>query len=375
MLAKIRILPADAKARCISAILLAIFSTLPSVGCQSIHYYNQAVAGQMDILRSRQSISALVEDPGTPDALRQKLLFILSVRAFAENNLRLPVKDQYSSFVALNRPYVVWNVFAAPEFSLTPQTWCFPIAGCVAYRGYFSEQDADRFGNLLKQQGFDVYIGGAMAYSTLGWFADPVLSTFLDLNEPETAALIFHELAHSLLYVSGDTAFNESFATAVEQEGLRRWQAAAGDPAGYEKWLHKYCRRQKFIDLVSKYRRRLEDLYARSLPLNEKRDRKQILFAQMRSEFADLKSESNDLAAYDGWFNRPLNNAQVISVATYYNWLTAFDRILSETGGNLEKFYRQCRRLAKLEPAQRNRMLEDYQGASGGDEPAGAAND
>jgi predicted aminopeptidase len=344
------------------------------MGCQSIQYYNQAVAGQLDILRSRQSISALVDNPDTPAALRQKLLLIMSIRVFAEKNLRLPVKGRYASFVALNRPYVVWNVFAAPEFSLTPQTWCFPIVGCVAYRGYFSEKDADRFGALLKQEGFDVYIGGAIAYSTLGWFADPVLSTVVNLNEPETAALIFHELAHSVLYISDDTSFNESFATAVEQEGLRRWQAAADDPAGYEKWLHKYRRRQKFTDLVSKYRRRLQDLYASNLSLNAKRDQKRVLFTQMRSEFVGLKSESGDMAVYDDWFNYPLNNAQLISVSTYYNWLPAFNRILSEDGGDLEKFYQQCRRLANKKPAERNRILEDYKSAGGGHGLAGLAN-
>jgi predicted aminopeptidase len=262
--------------------------------------------------------------------------------------------------VELNRPYVVWNVFAAPEFSLKPKTWCFPIVGCVAYRGYFSEQDARRFGDALKQEGYDVFIGGAIAYSTLGWFDDPVLSTFLYLNAPETAALIFHELAHAILYIQDDTAFNEGFATAVEQEGLRRWQSSANDLKGYENWLLKGQRRQRFISLVSKYRAKLEDLYQGNLPLTEKRNQKAAVFNQMRSEFLDLKSDHNALAAYDAWFSHPLNNAQLISVSTYHDWVPAFRKILSESGGDLEEFYQRCRQLAKKDAAERHRILENY---------------
>ena len=370
MLPKVRILPAYFNVRRISSILLVLFLAVASLQCQSIQYYNQAIDGQMDILQGRQSISKLVDDPDTLATLRRELLFILSVRAFAEKNLRLPVNDHYLSYVELDRPYVVWNVFATPEFLLTPETWCFPIVGCVTYRGYFSEQDAYRFGDSLKQKGFDVYIRGAIAYSTLGWFDDPVLSTFLNLSEPETAALIFHELAHSVLYVSDDTAFNESFATAVEQEGFRRWQAAADDPKGYEKWLRKHQQRQKFNGLILKYRIRLQNLYESNLPLNEKRNQKAALFSQMRSEFADLKSDPGDMAAYDYRFEYPLNNAHLISVSTYYDWVPAFNKILSETGGDLEKFYQKCRQLAKKEPAERNRILQDYKGASGRNESA-----
>ena len=375
MLPKIRILPACSPARRISLILLSLLLAVASAQCQSIQYYAQAIDGQLNILRDRKSISELIREPATPETLRQKLLFILSVRDFAGKNLGLPVDDDYLSYVELDRPYVVWNVFAAPEFSLTPKTWCFPIVGCVTYRGYFSEQGADRFSDLLKQRGFDVYTGGAIAYSTLGWFDDPVLSTFLNLSEAETAALIFHELAHSILYVSDDTAFNESFATAVEQEGVRRWQAAANNPKGYEKWLHQQQQHKEFTGLVLRYRTRLQELYEGNLPLNEKRNQKAALFTQMRSEFAQLKSYHADMEAYDYWFNYPLNNAQLISVSTYYDWVPAFNRILSETGGNLEKFYQKCRQLAKKEPAERNRILQDYKSASEGNESVCSAID
>ena len=360
MLPKISVLPVISMAKRISKILFVLLFTAACLQCRSLPYYEQAIDGQMDILRKRQPIPELVEDPDTPAALRKKLQFILSVRAFAEKKLQLPVNDQYLSYVTLDRPYVVWNVFAAPQFSLTPKTWCFPIVGCVSYRGYFAEEDARRFGDSLKQEGYDVFIGGAMAYSTLGWFDDPVLSTFLSLGESDTAVLIFHELAHGILYVRDDTAFNESFATAVEQEGLRRWQASANDPKGYEKWLHKHRLRREFTALVSKYRARLQEVYESDLPLTAKRKQKAAVFTQMRTAFRDSKSDHGGMAAYDAWFNYPLNNAQLISVSTYHNWVPAFGRMLSESGGDLEKFYQKCRQLAKKEPSERHRILEQY---------------
>ncbi len=344
----------------ISKISLILLITVTCLQCRSLPYYDQAINGQMEILRNKKPISDLVDNPETPAQLRKKLIFIQSVRDFAAKELHLPVNDHYLSYVALDRPYVVWNVVAAPQFSMTPKTWCFPIVGCVSYRGYFAEEDARRFGDSLKQEGYDVFIGGAIAYSTLGWFDDPVLSTFISLNEPDTAALIFHELAHGVLYIKDDTAFNESFATAVEQEGLRRWQASVHDPKGYEKWLRNHRQRRKFTGLISKYRARLEALYERDMPLTAKRNQKAAVFSQMRTEFRDLRSDHGGMAAYDTWFNRPLNNAQLISVSTYHNWAPAFGRMLSESGGNLEKFYQKCGQLAKKEPAERHRILQQY---------------
>jgi len=357
---KIRILPIFSIARRISEILFVLFFAVAFLQCRSLPYYDQAINGQMEILRNQEPISDLIDNPDTPAKLRKKLKFIQIVRDFAAKELHLPVNDHYLSYVELNRPYVVWNVFAAPEFSLTPKTWCFPIVGCVAYRGYFSEQNAHRFGDSLKQEGYDVFIGGAIAYSTLGWFDDPVLSSFVNLSEPETAALIFHELAHGVLYIQDDTAFNESFATAVEQEGFRRWQTAADDLKGYENWLRKRQRRRKFTALVAKYRDRLQALYESGLPLTAKRNQKAAVFNQMKSEFLDLKSAHSGLAAYDAWFNHPLNNAQLISVSTYYDWVPAFGKILSESGGDLKKFYRMCRQLAQKGPSERHHILTQY---------------
>ncbi|MEJ2727401.1 MAG: aminopeptidase [Deltaproteobacteria bacterium] len=348
-----------------SVLTFVMLFAVVTLQCRSLPYYDQAINGQMEIFRKQESITDLVDNPETPAPLRKKFIFIQSVRDFAEKELHLPVNDNYLNYVALDRPYVVWNVFAAPQFSLTPKTWCFPIVGCVTYRGYFAEDDARRFGDSLKQEGYDVFIGGAIAYSTLGWFDDPVLSTFISLSEPDTAALIFHELAHGLLYIKDDTAFNESFATAVEQEGLRRWQASANDPKGYEKWLRKHQCRRKFTSLVSKYRARLEALYQQDLPLAAKQKQKAAVFNQMKTEFRDLRSEDGAMAAFDAWFNYPLNNAQLISVSTYYNWEPAFNAMLAECGGDLKKFYQKCRKLAKKKPAERNRILKQYMNKTG----------
>ena len=328
--------------------------------CRSLPYYEQAIEGQMQILQKQQPISDLIEDPETPAELREKLLLIQSARTFAEKQLLLPVNDHYLSYVELNRPYVVWNVFATPEFSLTPETWCFPIAGCVTYRGYFKEADARRFGDALTQKGFDVYIGGAIAYSTLGWFDDPILSTFNNLSASDTVALIFHELAHGLLYIPDDTAFNESFATAVEQEGLKRWHLLSNPSQDYADWQRKRRYRQQFTALVSKYRAQLKMLYESNLPTNEKRNQKADVFNRMQSEFRTLRSNNPEMAAYSAWFSRPLNNAQLISVSTYHDWVPAFSKMLSDSNGDLEKFYNRCRQLAKQKPQARHRILTDY---------------
>ena len=344
-------------------ILISIFLGLCALACfqcRSLPYYEQAIDGQMEIIQKQQPISKLIENPETPARLREKLLFVQSARTFAEKELLLPVNDHYLSYVELNRPYVVWNVFAAPEFSLTPETWCFPIVGCVTYRGYFKEADARRFGDALAQKGFDVYIGGAIAYSTLGWFDDPILSTFINLSASDTVALIFHELAHGLLYIKDDTAFNESFATAVEQEGLKRWQLFNDQSEGYTDWQRKRLYRHKFTDLVSKYRTRLEALYESSLSTDEKRNQKADVFNRMQSEFRALKFNHREMSIYNAWFNRPLNNAQLISVSTYHDWVPAFNQMLSDSRGDLEKFYEKCRQLAKKEPKERHRILTDY---------------
>lgn len=328
--------------------------------CESMHYYSQAIQGQYRILEKRQPISDIIADPESPESLRQKLAFILALRQFAENELQLPVKDNYLTYVDLKQPYVVWNVFAAPELSLAPKTWCYPVVGCAAYRGYFSAENARQFAHELSDQGYDVYVAGVTAYSTLGWFDDPVLSTFINISKARSASLIFHELAHQVLYVKGDTAFNESFATTVEQEGLQRWQAATRASHIYNDYLAGYDRHQQFIRLIMDYRRTLEILYQSDASAETKREKKVSIYSELRDEFDRLKTDENGLSAYDNWMRDYLNNAKISSVVAYHDFVPAFQKMLAKNEGDLNQFYRQCRELAQTPQDERHRILNDY---------------
>lgn len=342
-------------------LLVAGFVLLVSTsltGCQTIQYYSQAISGQHRILKNRQPISDVTADPNSSESLRQRLMFIMDVRAFAEDELQLPVANNYLTYVDLKRPYVAWNVVAAPEFSMVPKTWCYPFVGCAAYRGYFAKADAEQYADELRQQGYDVHVGGVTAYSTLGWFDDPVLSTFIQRSRAGAAALLFHEVAHQVLYAPDDTTFNESFATFVEQEGLRRWQSASGDSAIYTQYLNSYRRQQQFVSLVQEHRQKLENLYQTDLAPRQKRRQKASIFTDLRNEFKQLKAVQDDLAAYDNWMSQPLNNAKISGVVAYHEFVPAFNVILAENDGDLTRFYEACRRLAEKQKDERHRILE-----------------
>ena len=346
--------------RKVIVVLCVLISSATLWGCQAVHYYSQAIDGQCRILLKRQPISEIMADSESPQSLRERLMFILKVREFAENELQLPVNNHYLTYVDLKRPFVLWNVFAAPEFSLTPKTWCYPVAGCAAYRGYFAETNARHYADRLSKQGYEVYVGGVTAYSTLGWFDDSVLSTFIRFSEAQTAALIFHELAHQILYVKDDTAFNESFATLVEQEGLRRWQHASGSERIYTEYLHQHRRQEQFVRLIMDYRKRLERLYRTELPPIEKRAQKTTIFSQLRNEFNHLKKNQIEFAAYDDWMNHSLNNAKISSVAAYHDFLPAFQKMLKQNMGQMNQFFEACRQLALKSKPERHQILESY---------------
>ena len=343
----------------ILVVFWGLFLSAALTGCQTIQYYSQAIGGQQRILQSRQPISKITADPNSSEILRQRLIFIMDVRAFAEDDLQLPVGNNYLTYVDLKRPYVAWNVVATPEFSMVPKTWCYPFVGCAAYRGYFAETDAYKYSESLKNVGYDVHVGGVTAYSTLGWFDDPVLSTFIRRSKASSAALLFHELAHQVLYVPDDTTFNESFATFVEQEGLRRWQKASGNSVIYKEYLNNYRRQQQFVGLVLEYRQKLELLYQTDLAPNRKRMEKASILADLRNNFNHLKTQQTGLAAYDDWMNRPLNNAKISGVVAYHDFVPAFGKILAEKSGDLAQFYRACRQLAQKKKAERHRILKD----------------
>src|SRR6266446_9628019 len=206
-------------------------------GCQTLSFYKQAIKGQYQLLAHRQPIEKLIANPATEARLKQKLELLQKLRAFADHDLKLPVDGHYSKYVDVHRPFVVWNVEAAPEFSMEPKTWWYPLVGSLEYRGYFSERSATNYGAALRHKGYDIFVGGVDAYSTLGWFNDPVLNTFILNPEADLAETIFHELGHQRVFAHGDTDFNEAFATAVGQEGTRRWLRAQGDNAAYEAYL------------------------------------------------------------------------------------------------------------------------------------------
>lgn len=342
------------QARCqVLIILLALFST----GCTSLGYYLQALGGQMEILSKRQPIAELLDDPATRPELKEKLAMVLQLRDYASRALLLPDNKSYRSYADIDRPYVVWNVFAAPEFSLTPKEWCFFFIGCVSYRGYFSHDAARAFAAELSKQGYDVYIGNVAAYSTLGWFHDPMLSTVLRRSRAEIAGIMFHELAHQKLYVQDDSAFNESFATVVELEGVRRWMQAQGVTQEYAHYVQSRKRRSDFVSLILVYRERLMKLYASEADTGDMRDAKGKTFADLKHDYLKLKANWNGYDGYDDWFAQNLNNAHLASIGTYHKYVAAFQVLLEQHRGDLAAFYRAAKELSELPSAERAAKL------------------
>jgi predicted aminopeptidase len=343
--------------------LLFVLCTLLLVSCEAARFYSQAVGGQLAIVSKREKIDTLIADPATDPNLKTRLEGIQGIRTFADTSLGLPVEKNFSTYVDLGRPFVVWNVFAAPEFSMTPKNWCYPVAGCVTYRGYFSEDAAREYADNLSAQGLDVYVGGVAAYSTLGWFSDSVLNTVINRDRFRLAALIFHELAHQVVYIPGDTEFNESFATTVEQEGLKRWLAANESAEQATRLVAETNRerdyQQQFVGLVKDYVPRFEALYAKPLATEDMRGEKSQLIDQMRLAYQALKNQWQGYDAYDGWFNTGINNAKLNTVATYYNLVPAFEKLLAECNYDLPAFYVRIEALSKLSKTQRDKVLSD----------------
>ncbi len=340
-----------------SAILAAAAALMLLAGCASIEYYAQAISGQLDILRRAEPIARTLAEPGASASLKARLERVLAIRAFASRELALPDNGSYRRYADLGRPYVVWNVFAAPEFSVKPKQSCFPFAGCVGYRGFFSEADAQKHARLLRAEGYDIFIGGVPAYSTLGWFDDPVLSTFVNYPEAEVARLIFHELAHQLLYVRDDTVFNESFAVAVEEAGVSRWLRLEGSAAQRGAWEVFRQRRREFIALVQNYRAKLEAIYAAPGSAEEKRAGKARLFAEMHAEYGELKRSWGGFAGYDRFFAQGANNALLASVVTYTEFVPAFRALLARGGGDLPGFYAEAKKISALDKPEREARL------------------
>jgi len=348
---------------------LILLSLLP--GCSTVAYYGQAIGGHLDILGRSRPIAELLDDqaisgppqpPLTPQ-LRQRLELAQALRKFATHELKLPDNGSYSVYADIGRTMVAWNVIATPEFSLKPKKWCFPFAGCVPYRGYFARTRADREAAALRSEGLDVRIAGVAAYSTLGWFRDPVLNVHLQRSDTDLAALVFHELAHQLVYVPGDAAFNESFATTVEVEGLRRWLEASGTPAAFDTYRVERARHAEFVETVLRFRERLEALYASGMDKQAMRTAKAGILAELRKAHDGLKQRWGGDSRYDHWFAQDLNNAHLASVDLYHQHAPAFQSLLAKSGNDLEAFYRAVRTLSRLPAETRESRLQALDGA------------
>ena len=327
-------------------------------GCASTMYLLQAANGEWHVMHAREPIVQVIDDPQTPEPMILELAEVREARDFASHVLKLPDNDSYRTYVKIDRPYVVWNVVAAPALSVEPKQWCFPIAGCVAYRGYFTEQRAQAFAAGLKRRGYDVVIEGVPAYSTLGKLPDPVMSTMMGYGGEELAAMIFHELAHQLLYVRNDSRFNEAFAVTVEDEGLKRWLEYKGEPHRIAALEQQRAEDQQFIALLRHTRGRLARLYASDAPRQTKLYRKRRILAALAM---DIRTLERRLAVrsplYDRWTAEGLNNADLASVSTYYDCVPGFQRLLRQNDDDLPRFYDAARKLARQPKPERDAEL------------------
>ncbi len=337
--------------------LLLLLSALALSGCATTHFYGQLASGQIRLLLAREPVAELLVQPDLDAGLRERLVYARRALEFARQELLLPASDSYTTYADLQRGHALWTLYAAPEFSVKPLTWCYPIAGCTVYRGYFSREDAAREAQILQEKGFDTYIGGVRAYSTLGWFSDPLLNTFVFDDDIDLAALLFHELAHQLVYVKGDTAFNEGFASFVEAEGLRRWVSVLNRPEALPDYQARQAARNRFVSLVSAAREKLAAAYRDESDLLQRKLAKQQVLAALTANFQDEMKNTPALQRYQSWFQQGLNNAKLATVSTYHDRVPDFAHLLRAADNDLAEFYLRCQEIARLEPAEREKRL------------------
>ena len=347
----------------IGAVALAALAVLATGGCSNLAYYAQSVNGHLALVQSAKPVPEWLADPQTPPALKERLALSQRMRDFAVSELKEPDNASYRRYADLKRAAAVWNVVAAPELSLALQTWCFPVVGCVGYRGYYDQAAADALATELRAKGLEVSVYGVPAYSTLGklphfdWLADPLLNTFIGYPEGELARLIFHELAHQVAFAPGDTVFNESFATAVERIGGAKWLAEHASARAREDFERYDARRQDFRALTARYRDRFNALYASSASDEEKRAGKAALMRELRAEYEAIKTERwGGFSGYDGWFARA-NNASFGVLAAYNELVPAFERLFEREGRDFPRFYAEVKRMAALPYAERRAAL------------------
>jgi predicted aminopeptidase len=342
--------------RIVPRILAVAAAAALLASCSTLNYYAQATHGQISLLTESRPIDDWLADSSTDAKLKRRLEKARAIRQFAVAELGLPDNGSYKNYTALTRPFVVWNVVATPELSLKPVHWCFPIAGCVNYRGYYDKADAQVYAAELRAEGKDVQVGGVTAYSTLGWFNDPLLSTFINYPDAELARLVFHELSHQVVYIAGDSAFNESFASTVEEAGVQRWLDANGNDAMRQAYAKYAMRHKDFLALLLKYRHALEAVYGGAGSDAQKRADKARLFVQLKDDYLVLKQSWGGYAGYDRWFAEPLGNAHLASVATYTDLMPAFQAMLRQEK-SFPRFYAAVRHLSELDRDERKQKL------------------
>ena len=351
----------------VGLVLAALATLCATSGCSSIDYLGQSASGHIRLLAAARPVQDAIADPTTPEALRKRLELTQRMRQFAVTELHEPDNGSYRSYADLKRSAAVWNVVAAPELSLQLQTWCFPIVGCVGYRGYYDLASADAAAAPLKADGLEVDVYEVPAYSTLGWMnwigGDPLLNTFVQWPEGELSRLIFHELAHQVAYAPGDTTFNESFATAVEHIGSERWLERNASAEVRAKQALTESRRDDFHVLIRKWRAQLDAMYRSGLSDADKRVRKAELYAGMRADYAAMKRDRwNGYNGYDHWF-ATANNAALGAQAAYDDEVGAFERLFAAQGSDFDRFYAEVRRMAALPRPERDAAMAPYRAA------------
>lgn len=319
-----------------------------------------ALSGHAQLLNAQRPLDEVLVDLSLSEQTRHALKTMLKAREFASEELRLPDNDSYRNYADLGRKYAVWNVVATPAFSLTAKQWCFVFVGCISYRGYYQQAQAEKYAAVLQAQGFDVQVVGARAYSTLGWSDDPLLNTMLYRSEARRVGIIFHELAHQQLFIKGDTSFNEAFASLIEEEGVRRWFISQKKTEAFQHYLDEQQRDAGFKKMLLQTREKLQNLYRQNRTAENMQKEKARIFLDLKAEFKALKKIQPVFSAYDHWMAQDLNNAHLALVATYFDYVPAFAQLLKDEQGDLPAFYMAAEKLAAQEPQQRRLQLQQW---------------
>lgn len=338
--------------------LLLLGTGLLLSGCAELSYYGHAAAGQLEVIQNRHPIPEVIADPQTPSAVRERLEYIERAHEFAIRELHLPDTESYRSYSDVGRRYVLWNVFATPEFSLQQKQWCYPFFGCQSYRAFFNEQYAHEIADELQEQGWDVYVAPSPAYSTRGWFADPIYNPVLAYPAIDSAAILFHELAHEKVYLKNDSQANESFAMTVQLEGVRRWLDTRQQAGSFADYALNSRRNEEFVKLLISFRNQLLALYRSQQQDGFKRAEKQRILNRLYRAYTGLKESWDGYTGYDQWFRKKLNNAVLAPVGTYHQDVPAFQSILKKHKGNLSSFYKAVKKLAQMDAGQRRQELK-----------------